>query len=321
VTDVIPDPLAVVEAPPEAQPPRVGRTAQEVRDDTPAEPLWLVPGMLARGSVTELNGREKIGKGYWNHYLIGALEHGEATVLGPPPAEGKVRTLIFTEEPVQALKEKFDLFDISNAMVVYHWETAMLGLTWEQTAVWLVEQAVKLECALIFVDNISAATGVLDEAGVELARKVEPLTKQAKQHDLAVLYDRHQRKTKGAVEDVSRGGTGLAGAVDVIVAMQKGEGRQSRERQLTSWGRLWASNWTKQVELMEDHSGYVALDGDYRTRILLERDEWTAPDFAKAVGISDDTARTYLENHPNVEESGKLGRATRYAVTRPPSLD
>lgn len=311
---IVPDPQAIVEG----ETPRIGRTAEEIRATTPEEPPWLIPGMIARGSVTELNGREKVGKGYLLHYIVGALERGEPTVFGPP-AEGPIRTLIYTEEPTQSLKEKFDLFDINRAMVVYHWELA--GLDWMEVIEWLVVNAVDLGADMIYVDNISAATGVIEEAGVELARKVEPLARKAKEHNLAVLYDRHQRKAKGQVEDLSRGGTALAGAVDVIVAMQKGEGRQTRERQLTSWGRLWASNWTKQVELSEDKTTFVPLDGDWKTRILFERDEWTAPEFAKAVGVSDDTARTYLNDHPNVEQAGKRGTAVLYVVVKPPTLD
>lgn len=314
----IPSPDAVVEPDPGVA--SIGRTARVIRESTPEEPPWLVPGMLALGSVTELNGREKVGKGYFLAYLLGSLERNEATVLGPGPGE-PVRTLIFTEEPTQSLKEKFDLFDISDAMVVYQWELA--GRPWHEVIEWLVQNAVRLECQLIFIDNISAATGVTDEAGVELARKVEPLGAKAKEHGLAVLYDRHQRKAPGRVEDLSRGSTALAGAVDVIVAMTKGDTRGTRERTLTSWGRLWATNWVKQVELSEDKTVYHALEGDWKERHLFDREEWTAKEFAAVIGATDDTARDFLETHPNVESRRGAGPrgATLYTVSRPPSLD
>lgn len=308
-----PDPNATVEVP-EA---KVGRLAQFVRDNVPPDPPWLVPGMIAPGSVTELNGREKSGKGFFENYLIGALEREGETILGPS-AHGPARTLIYTEEPEQSLKEKFDLFDISQAMVVYQWE---LGhLPWTEVVPWLTENAVRLECKLIFIDNISAATQTTDEFGVELANKMRPLASKAKELDLAVLYDRHQRKQGGKVEDLSRGSTSLAGAVDVIVAMQKdGKGR---ERKLTSWGRLMATNWEKQVELHEDWTGYTLLDGDYRQRRLFERDEWTAREFGQVIQVSDDTARSYLDESPYTTEhpgAGKHG-ATLYTVIRPPEL-
>lgn len=309
----VPSPDAVVEAP-VAQ---IGRLARVIRETTPEEPDWLVPGIIAPGQITELNGREKVGKGYLLHYLIAAMEHGEGTFRGPTRS---ATTLIYTEEPVQALKEKFDLFDINDAMVVYQWELS--HLPWLEVVEWLVQNAVRLGAGVIFIDNVSAATQTQDEAGVELARKIEPLAAKAKEHDLAVLYDRHQRKAQGRIEDVSRGSTSLAGAVDVIVAMQKSDST-TRERTLTSWGRLWGHNWTAQIELTEDHRDYVALEGDYKTRVLLERDEWTAQEYADAIGKSRDTARDYLEQHPNVEKHAGRGKhgADLFRVVRPPSVD
>jgi hypothetical protein len=311
----VPDPDATVEAPQA----KIGRTAKYIREHVPAEPPWLVPGMIALGSTTEFNGREKIGKGYFLHYLVGALEKGESTVLGPAAAE-PVRTLIFTEEPEQSLKEKFDLFDISNAMVVYQWELG--AKDWLEIVDFLVQSARQIGAQMIYVDNISAATKTQDEAGMELARKMEPLAQKAKEYNLAVLYDRHQRKAAGKVEDAMRGSTALAGAVDIIVAMTRAE-TGSRERTLTSWGRLWDTNWQKQIELMEDQTGYNVLEGDWRTRILLERDAWTAKEFGARINKTDDTARQYLRDHPNVEVQPGAGQygADLYVISKPPSLD
>jgi hypothetical protein len=297
---------------------QIGRLAEVVRSETADEPPWLIPQVLALGSITEVNGREKAGKGYFEAYLIGSLERGEATCFGLSERP-KARTLIYTEEPVQSLKEKFDQFDINEAMVVYHWELAHLA--WEDVVEWLVSNAVRLGASVIFIDNVSAAMQVEDEAGTELARRFRPLANKAKEHDLAILYDRHQRKTGGNVEDLARGSTGLAGAVDQIVAMQKtGKGR---ERKLTSWGRLMATNWEKQVELNEDHNSYDLLAGDYRQRILFERAEWTAKDYAEAANVSTDTARLYLQENPAVEWRARAGKngADLYIVNKPPEID
>lgn len=311
----VPSPDATVES----DVGQIGRTAQTIRDTVPVEPDWLVPGMLAPGQVTELNGREKVGKGYLLHYLIGALERGEPTFLGPSK---QTTSVIFTEEPTQALKEKFDLFDVKDSLVVYHWELGQKS--WLEVVDWLVERALEHGAGVIFIDNFSAATKTQDEAGVELARKMEPLAAKAKEHDLAVLYDRHQKKTQGTgrVEDASRGSTGLAGAVDVIVAMMKTDST-TRERKLSSRGRLWSHNWEQQIELTEDHKDFVGLAGDWKQRLLFERDEWTAKEFAVLMARSEDTARTYLEDHPNVSAhkgAGKNG-ATLYRVSAPPTID
>src|ERR1044072_2336495 len=120
---IVPDPSAVEET----IVPTIGRTALALRESTPAEPEWLLPGMLGRGMGTEGNRREKIGKGWFEAYLVGRMERGEDTLFGPSH-EGGTRTLLYTEEPEVSLVQKFDSFDIREAFVVYQWELAKL--TW-----------------------------------------------------------------------------------------------------------------------------------------------------------------------------------------------
>lgn len=301
----------------DAEPTPVGRTFKELRDHEPEKTPWLVPGMLSVGSTTELNGREKAGKGYFVAHLVASLEKDAESVLGTSSV-GPVRTMYYTEEPPSALKEKGDRFGIENAFVVYHWE---LDGPWFERVPRLVEHALEQKCGMLFVDNISRATGTEDEAGVELARKIEPLAMMARQYELTVLYDRHQRKSGGKTEDLSRGSTALAGSIDNIVAMEKRGRAGSRERKLTSWGRLWESSWEAHVELDEENWTYRKLEGDFKQRLLLERDFWTVKDFAKAIKQSEDSARSYLQESPLVEEDGRDGKAVVYSVHKPPSLD
>jgi len=312
----IPD-AAAVEAAPTLT---VGRTARALRDSTQVEPDWLVPGILGLGMATELNGREKIGKGWFEAYLLGRLEQGTPTLFGPGNMSEPSSALIYTEEPEYSLREKLEAFDVEKAFIIYHWELAMM--TWTQKVDWLAKATLEKGARVLFIDNISSATGTEDENGVALARSVEPLTQKAKEHNIALLYDRHQRKSGGQVEDLSRGGTALAGAVDQIVAMMKGDGN---ERKLKSWGRLWNHNWERTVELSEDHQDFTDLgNDDWRLIRLMERDEWTAGEFAEQISMSADAARLFLEGCENVtRRKDRRGRAYVYDVRRetPPSLD
>lgn len=312
----IPEAAAVEAAPT----PTVGRTARSLRDTTPVEPDWLVPGILGLGMATELNGREKTGKGWFETYLLGRLEQGVPTLFGPGNVDGAASALIYTEEPEYSLREKMEAFDVERAFIVYHWELAMM--TWPQKVDWLAKATLDKGAQCLFVDNISSATGVDDENGVALARSVEPLTQKAKEHNIALLYDRHQRKSGGQVEDLSRGGTALAGAVDQIVAMMKADGN---ERKLKSWGRLWHHNWERTVELTEDHRDFRDLgNADWRVTRLRERGDWTAAEFADHIKVSVDSARMYLEGCEHVERrQERRGRAYVYDVKqdKPPTLD
>src|ERR1044072_9825708 len=107
---IVPDPAPVEET----IVPTTGRTALALRESTPAEPEWLVPGMLGRGMVTEVNGREKIGKGWFEAYLMGRMEHGTDTLFGPGIGRSS-KTLIYTEEPEDSLIQKLESFDILDA--------------------------------------------------------------------------------------------------------------------------------------------------------------------------------------------------------------
>lgn len=316
VMPLVPD-AAAVEAAPILT---VGRTARALRDTTPEEPDWLVPGILGLGMATELNGREKIGKGWFETYLLGRLEQGEPTLFGPGNVDEPASALIYTEEPEYSLREKMEAFDVERAFIIYHWELAMM--TWTQKIDWLAKAAIEKGAQCLFIDNISSATGVDDENGVALARSVEPLTQKAKEHNIALLYDRHQRKSSGAVEDLARGGTALAGAVDQIVAMAKGS---ENERKLVSWGRLWHHNWERTVELTEDHKDFRDVGNvDWRLQRLMERDEWTAAEFGEYIKQSVDSARLYLDGCEHViRRTERRGRAYVYDVKRdtPPSLD
>jgi hypothetical protein len=315
--DVIPDAAAVESV---ASRPLVGRSARALRDSTPAEPDWLVPGILGLGMTTELNGREKIGKGWFEAYLLGNLERGVPTLFGPGNVSDPASALIYTEEPEVSLREKLEAFDIERAFLIYHWELAMLN--WTQKIDTLMRATLEKGAKVLFIDNISSAAGVDDENGVALARSVEPLAQKAKEHGIAVLYDRHQRKSGGQVEDLSRGGTALAGAVDQIVVMLKGN---ERERKLTSWGRLWGHNWARTVELTEGHDDYVDLGvGDWKEERLLERDEWTIAEFAEVAGVSNESSRQFLDGSEKVmRRSRRRGKAYVYDVIKdtPPALD
>src|SRR5437868_4676185 len=104
-----------------------GRTAKDLLAQVPEQVNWLVPGVLAPGWTTKLAGREKLGKGTHAYYLIGCLERGERTVYGPA-AVGKAKTLILTEEPEESVREKVELFKLSDAYIIFGYELA--GRTW-----------------------------------------------------------------------------------------------------------------------------------------------------------------------------------------------
>ncbi len=286
-----------------APPLEAGRRALDLRRMGAPEPAWLVPGVIAKGWMVQLSAREKGGKGTLVNYLLSRLERGDPTVFGPSPThvDDSVSSLIYTEEPEDSLIEKANNFDLRLATIVFHWELQTLG-TWARKAQWLVERAVNDGHGLIFVDNVSRATGTTEEAGTELARHVELLSDLAKPCELAVILDHHQRKSGGNIEDLFRGGTALAGATENNLAMVRVGDHHSRKRKIASRGRVMATIWERVFELDASDSDYLEVDADdFRTQVVHSKPQWTVKAFAQTLKVSDQTARSWLNNYDQVE--------------------
>jgi hypothetical protein len=238
-----------------------GQTAAEILAETPVEPDWIIPGVLAPGWAVMLAGREKLGKGSFVFYLLGRLEQGgQETVFGSLP-EQPVTAVIYTEEPVESIREKLDAFGLTRAHVVYGWQLAHLN-GWPKKAAALVQIAALLGAGIVFVDNISRAAGVEEESGNELSRLgLEPLISHARPLQLAVIIDHHHKKGRDSAENMSRGGTSLPGAVEVKMDMTRVSKRVTdRRRKLTSVGRIRATVWERAIEQTEDGRDYVEIE-------------------------------------------------------------
>lgn len=317
------------------RPPLPGRLARDLTSEAPAEIDWLVPGFVAPGWTVKVAAREKVGKGTLAQYVIGHLERGEDTCFGPTPRP--TTALILTEEPQESMVEKLRLFGVEEARVVSNWELA--SLSWSEKVALLVEAAVTEGRGLIFVDNISRAAGVDDEAGIELARAIEQLQDRCRTNRIAAWIDHHHKKGSGPDEDKSRGSTSIAGTADVNVDMFRKK-KDGRVRRLTSLGRVRATTWEKRIELSEDGTDYTVVseadaDGGDEARaeadamaalmLLRQRGHVTISEFEEARGVSKATARRRLEDLVEQGsavrvEPGEDGNDSKALVFRPAPL-
>jgi hypothetical protein len=238
----------------------LGITAGWLVEHMPPEPTWLVRHAIGEHDMVMLSGREKSGKSKLTFSgILAPLERGEATVFGhaTPPAS----TLIYTEEPEDAIGEKCAAAGLQRSTIVYAWMLG--GHTWEEKVSALVDVAVHRGHKLVFIDNFSRACGAEDENGPEMGRAAELLSERSKAAELADLLLHHHRKSPGSIWDLSRGGTALAAACDNVIALVEVGGPDDRRRKLYSRGRLMATRWTKTVELSaDDVAGYVFTPGD-----------------------------------------------------------
>lgn len=295
--------LAMKQAPEEAFRP-VGRSASTLLSETPEQPDWLIPGVMARGWMVKFAAREKTGKGTLIVHLLGKMERGESSVFGK---SARATALIYTEEPPESIREKVGNAALKDAWIVYGWELASTCPTWTSKVDRLVEIASEGGHEVIFVDNISRAAGVEDEAGVELARAAEYLGQQAQAEGITVVIDHHHKKGAGKLDDKSRGGTALAGACDNNVELERVGGWDSRVRRLSARGRIAATIWTQTVALSDDGQDYHSVADTSQPQTLKERERlrilddagvegMTAAQFARAAEIGDTTARNALDD-------------------------
>ncbi len=286
-----------------AGPRIIGRTASELLAEVPEEVVWDIPGVSAPGWLVKIAAREKVGKGTFMFNLIGSMERGERTVFGP---SARKSTLIYTEEPQESVREKVALSRLERSRVIYGYEFAKVEVyEWHEKVDWLVWIAAEEGHGALFVDNVSRAAGVEEEAGVELARAAEYLGEKAKAAGLTTYIDHHHKKGASALSDKSRGGTALAGACDNNVEMVREGPWGSRVRALSSRGRLRATIWERKIALSDDGTTYEEVAGvggpqtveeRGRLRALAKAGEegMTAAEFAAAIEKSDPTARRAL---------------------------
>lgn len=275
----------------------VGEPAKLLRTRAPKEQDWLIPGLIFRGGVTLIGGREKLsGKSTLVFSIIGALERNEATMFGQ--AYGRsVRTLIVTEEPEYAIVDKLNRFNLNDAWIVQdsYWPLdRFTGETTRQRWASKLEQVEKLAHAigveLVIIDPLSRIAEVEDEAGRELGSRAEAVGSMAARSGLAVVIVHHNNKrTDAAVEDRMRGSTSLTAAVEQIVQIDRRSKKSPRQRTADSYGRVEASNWTKTYELGLDTVTYTEVD------VIAANEEESRQDLELVRSMGSTTKKQFLE--------------------------
>ncbi len=202
------------------------RTAADVASAVPEAVDWIVPGFLAPGVVTELDGKLKAsGK----TTFVGALTRAVVTggqFLGFPVSTSPVVWL--TEERPQTFSETLKRAQLEDRQDVHvlHWHEVK-ALPWPTVMEGAIQKAQTVGARVLIVDTIGQWGGLRGDAensnGAQLDA-AEPL-QDAAARGLAVIVPRHERKSGGEVGESGRGGSAFSGAVDIVVSIRRGEGK------------------------------------------------------------------------------------------------
>lgn len=244
------------------------RTAAELSREEPIAPVWYVPGFVARGVVTEIVGKLKAsGKTTFVAWMTYAVLNGLDFLSRETRRTG---ILWLTEERPTSFLETLKRAGLTdrNDLHILHWHDVK-ALPWPAVMRRCVVHAATVGAGVLVVDTVSQFAGLRGDAennsGDALAA-VGPL-QDAAADGLAVVALRHERKGGGEVGESGRGSSAFSGAVDIVIAIRRGEGQtKPTVRVLHTLSRFSETPDTLVIDLTS--AGYVALGTEGTVAVL-----------------------------------------------------
>ncbi len=214
-------------------------TAQDIANMTSEEPDWIIPGLLARGSISELSAKIKVGKTQFAMSAVEAICRG-GQFLGRSAVKTPVVYLTEERPPTfGSVLRRVGLEGSENLTVLLRQDAR--GLKWSEVVLGAVAKAQEVGAGVLVVDTVSdwaEIPGEGENASGVAYEAMRPL-QDAAAGGLAVWVVRHDRKSGGELGDSSRGSSAFAGAADILLALRRANtaGHESR-RILDGVGRF-----------------------------------------------------------------------------------
>ena len=235
------------------------KTAKEVAEETPAEVEWVARPWVAKGAITEVDGKIKAGgKTTWVTHMVRKALDGEP-FMGEPTT--KTKAVFLTEQSPASFRkalERADLLEREDVLVL-HWHDTR-GVDWPDVARAAVNKALEFEAGALLVDTLGQFAGIRGDAenSAGAAHEAMKPLQEAAAKGLAVVITRHERKGGGEVGESGRGSSAFGGAVDIILSIRRGEGNvRPTVRVIESLSRFDETPDKLVVELTQD--GYRSL--------------------------------------------------------------
>ena len=201
------------------------RTAREVAALTPAKTEWIVPPFVAKGAITELDGKIKAGgKTTFVSHMVKSVVAG-SPFMGEPTRRTKV--LLLTEQSPTSFRkvlERAGLTECEDLLVLFWHDVA--ALAWPEVAALAADKALEIGAELLITDTLGQFAGIRGdgENSAGAAQEAMGPLQEAAARGLGVLLTRHERKGGGEVGESARGSSAFGGAVDVILSIRRGDG-------------------------------------------------------------------------------------------------
>jgi hypothetical protein len=226
---------------------------------------WTCLGFIGDGLITELDGKAKrSGKTTMLLSLAYCIIHGWP-FLGQPCTPTPV--VYLTEQSGPSFKRSLrrsGLVDGDRFTLLLWGDTR--GWTWEQLVPEALAKCEEVGAHVLIIDTLAQFSGVRgdDENRSGAALEVMEPLQAATTRPLGILISRHDRKAGGGVGDSGRGSSAYAGAVDIILHLDRPEPKPGNERQrvMEGIGRFEETPDSVLIELGEAEPQTYRLLGD-----------------------------------------------------------
>lgn len=216
---------------------------------------WLWHGLLAKGEITLLSGREKAGKSTLIFALLSALQTGEPFLCRQTKP---CRVLLVEEAPKSVMDEAVQRFGLHEVLTVLKAHIPPPKQNLPSLCPELAEIVQAEQVDLLVIDTYGSFSGLKGEqenqAGA-VQTALEPLRRLSDGFGVAVLLVHHNNRS----DDEYRGSTALGAFVDTIITFKRAEGNRPRHRVLEAVGRH-TEETSILIHLEEDGFTYTCED-------------------------------------------------------------
>ena len=279
-------------------------------DSTPERPEYVWYGYLAKGAVTELAAKPKVGKTRLALEIVRCVLAGEE-MLGH--ATFRCPVLYMTEQGHGSFITQTRASHLHDSRDGFHvlLRGPVRRLGWAEVGELAVAYVKEHGIGLVVIDTLSEWASIRGDdensAGAAMAA-MAPLNAIATT-GAAVLAVRHERKGSGDVGESARGSSAFGGGMDILMALRRtrGHGHETR-RELYAVGRFDDAPPVLTMEYdLETHSYSLVMAGaDVRKRevelnileILPQLQGWalSVAEICEQLDVPDKTARRALKD-------------------------
>ena len=192
---------------------------------------------------------------------VAALLSGKPFLEQPTVA---VPVIYLTEERPATIRQGLDRVGLSESdhlLLVFRQD--MRTLTWPKVCERTLEIAERSGAGLVVVDTLANWSGLTGDAENDSGAALEAMQplEQVAEEGLAVLANRHGRKSGGELGDSARGSSAFGGLADILLSLERQRGKSHpNRRELQAVGRFGGAPPRLVVEMKDGH--YTSLGSD-----------------------------------------------------------